>query len=53
LQEYSQLNEEDIGSVKELVNNFTILLEKKYNELDKFIRNQSVDVSKEISNVEV
>ena len=52
LQEYSQLNEEDIGSVKELVNNFTILLEKKYNELDKFIRNNSTDVSKEISNVE-
>ena len=37
LQEYSQLNDEDIGAVKELVNNLTILLEKKYNELDKFI----------------
>ena len=52
LQEYSQLNEEDIGSVKELVNNLTVLLEKKFNELDKFIRNNSTDVSKEISNVE-
>ena len=28
LQEYSQLNDEDIGAVKELVNNFTVLLEK-------------------------
>jgi len=52
LQEYSQLNDEDIGAVKELVNNLTVLLEKKYNELDKFIRNNSTDVSKEISNVE-
>jgi hypothetical protein len=53
LQEYTQLNAEYIGATNELVNNLLVLLEKKYNELDKFIRNQSVDVSKEISNVEV
>ena len=52
LKEYTQLNAEDIGATNELVNNLLVLLEKKYNELDKFIRNQSVDVSKEISNVE-
>jgi hypothetical protein len=49
---YTQLNSEDIGATNELVNNLIILLEKKFNELDKFIRNNSVDVSKEISNVE-
>ena len=49
---YTQLNAEDIGATNELVNNLIILLEKKFNELDKFIRNNSVDVSKEISNIE-
>ena len=48
---YTQLNAEDIGATNELVNNLIILLEKKINELDKFIRNNSV-VSKEISNIE-
>ena len=52
LEPYTQLNSEDIGATNELVNNLIILLEKKYNDLDKFIRNSSVDVSKEISHVE-
>ena len=52
LQEYTQLNAGDIAATNELVNNLIVLLEKKNNELDKFIRNNSIDVSQTLSSIE-